>query len=357
LRAFAAVKHTKREATMRAAVFEQTGAPLGIASVRDPTPGPHDLIVRVAYSGVCGTDLHLTQSGMDTFLPPGMILGHEFCGEVVDVGREAKAAWRGGERVTVMPFRACSACGAVCKDGLDIICPNVTYLGIAAPGGNAEFVAVGAAQAIRLPEAAPLRTAALCEPLAVGLHAVRKARGLLGQRVLVIGGGPVGLAVSAFAGLSGAASVIVSEPHRVRRDLALGMGATGTIDPGAGPVGETFRAMTGGPPDVVFECVGTPGMIAASIAEARLFGEVIVVGACMEQDHFHPMQALQKEVSLRFALGHDRTDFAFVVQCLAEGRIAAETMITGEVGFDAFPAAFEALRSAKEACKVLLRPH
>lgn len=342
---------------MRAAVFEQTGSPLTLASVADPTPGPGDLIVKVAYSGVCGTDLHLTQPGMDTFLPPGMILGHEFCGEVVDMGADAKGAWRTGERVTVMPFRPCPACGAVCKDGLDIICPKVTYLGIAAPGGNAEYVAVGAAQAIRLPEAVALRTGALCEPLAVGLHAVRKARGLLGQRVLVIGGGPVGLAVSAFAGLSGAAAVIVSEPHAVRRDRALGLGATGTIDPSAAPVGEAFQALAGGPPDVVFECVGTPGMIGASIAEARLFGEVIVVGACMEQDHFHPMQALQKEVSLRFALGHDRTDFAFVADCLAKGSIQADAMITGEVGFDAFPQAFEALRSAKEACKVLLKPH
>lgn len=342
---------------MRAAVFERTGAPLSVASAPDPTPGPADLIVKVAYSGVCGTDLHLTQPGMDTFLPPGMILGHEFCGEVVDMGREAKSAWRPGDRVTVMPFRPCPACGATCKDGLDIICPQVTYLGIAAPGGNAEFVAVGAAQAVRLPEAVPMRVGALCEPLAVGLHAVKKARAMLGQRVLVIGGGPVGLAVSAFAGLSGAAAVIVSEPHAVRRDRAISLGATGTIDPGAGPVGDAFRALTGGPPDVVFECVGTPGMIAAAIAEARLFGEVVVVGACMEQDHFHPMQALQKEVSVRFALGHDRTDFAFVAACLAEGRIAPEAMITGEVGFAAFPAAFEALRSAKEACKVLLKPH
>jgi len=345
------------EAQMRAAVFERAGAPLTVISAADPTPGPQDLIVKVAYSGVCGTDLHLTQAGMDLVLPAGTILGHEFCGEVVAIGREAKGAWRTGDRVAVMPFRPCKACGATCKDGLDIICPQVAYLGIAAPGGNAEYVAVGAGQAIRLPEAVSLRAGALCEPLAVGLHAVRKARPLLGQRVLVLGGGPVGLSVAAFAGLAGASAVVVSEPHAARRDRALALGATATLDPGAGPVGDAFRAITGGPCDVVFECVGTPGMIAAAIAEARLFADVVVVGACMEQDHFHPMQALQKEVTMRFALGHDRTDFAFVAACLAQGRIAAEAMITGEVGFDAFPQAFEALRTAKEACKVLLKPH
>jgi len=341
---------------MRAAVFEATGSPLACVSVPDPEPGPEDLIIKVSYSGVCGTDLHLTQPGMDTFLPPGTILGHEFAGEVVGMGRGAAARWRTGERVTVMPYRPCAACGMRCKDGLDIICPNVAYLGIAAPGGNAEFVCVGSEQALRLPGGVADQAGALVEPLAVGLHAVRKAGTLLGQTVLIIGGGPVGVAVALFARLSGAARVVVSELQETRRARARVLGASDVLNPADGPVAEAFRALTGGPPDVVFECVGTPGMIQEAVDQARLFGRVVVVGACMEQDYLHPIRALSKEILMSFALGHAREDFAFVIDCLERGAFDPGAMITGVVDFAQFPGAFEGLRSAQDACKVLLKP-
>ena len=342
---------------MRAAVFERAGQPLACVSAADPRPLAGDLILKVAYSGVCGTDLHLTQPGMDTALPPGMILGHEFSGEVVDFGSDVRAAWKPGERVTVMPFRACPACGARCRDGLDIICPNVAYIGIAEPGGNAEYVAVGAAQAIRLPASVDLQSGALVEPLAVGLHAVRKAGSLLGQNVLVIGGGPVGLAVAMFARLAGAACIAVSEPHAMRRSRAEAVGATAVIDPTAEPAGEAFLAHAKARPDVVFECVGSPGMIEEAVRQSRLHGRVIVVGACMEQDHFHPILALQKETLMAFSLGHDREDFRFVVECLERQTIDPSLLVSGVVGFADFPAAFEGLRSAKDACKLLLKPN
>lgn len=341
---------------MKAAVFEQRGRPLVCEMVPDPEPGPGDLLLKVAYSGVCGTDLHLTQVGIDTALPAGMILGHEFCGEVVETGRSAGADWRRGDRVAVMPFRPCPACGAVCRNGLDIICPEVSYLGIARPGGNAEYVAVGAAQAIRLPEAVDDRSGALVEPLAVGLHAVRKVPSLLGRSVLIIGGGPVGLSVAIFARLAGASRVVVSEPHEVRRRRAEAVGATAVIDPGTEDVSEAFAAHAGGPPDIVFECVGTPGMIEEAVVRARLFGQVVVVGACMETDRLRPILALQKEISMVFSLGHDRTDFRSVVDGLERGDVRPAALVTGVVGFDAFPAAFEDLRSASAACKLLLQP-
>jgi len=342
---------------MQAAIFERSGAPLTCVALPDPRPAPDDLIIKVAYSGVCGTDLHLTQRGIESPLIPGMILGHEFSGEVVEAGRHAATEWRPGDRVTVMPYRACPACGARCRDGLDIICPSVTYLGIGAPGGNAQYVATGAAQAIRLPEAVDDQSGALVEPLAVGLHAVRKAGSLLGANVLVIGGGPVGLAVAIFARLGGAARVAVSEPHAMRRRRATEVGATAVIDPAAEPLAEAFRLHAGGPPDVVFECVGTPGMIEEAVVQSRLFGRVVVVGACMEPDRLHPMQALRKEVVMSFALGHTREDFRFVIDSLERGAIRPGALVTGVVGFAEFPAAFEALRSAKDACKLLLKPN
>ena len=342
---------------MRAAIFERPGAAQTCVTVPDPRAGAGDLIVKVAYSGVCGTDLHLTQSGMDTALPAGMILGHEFSGEVAEVGPEARGAFRVGDRVTVMPYRACPACGALCRDGLDIICPNVAYLGLAAPGGNAQYVAANAAQAIRLRDAVDPLAGALVEPLAVGLHSVRRAGALQDANVLVIGGGPVGLAVTIFARLAGAATVMVSEPHPSRRERARAFMATAVADPAAGPLEDAFRDHAGGPPDVVFECVGVPGMIQEAVRQARLFGRVVVVGACMEQDHIHPLSALTKEITMTFALGHDRGDFNAVIGHLRDGSFDARGLVTRVVGFEDFPTAFEALRTDKDACKVLLRPN
>ncbi len=342
---------------MRASLFQAAGSLMTAAEAADPTPAPGDLLIKVAYSGVCGTDLHLTQPGIASSLSAGAILGHEFSGEVVEVGRDAIGGWRTGERVTVMPYRPCPACGALCKDGLDIICPSVAYLGISQPGGNAQYVAVGAGQAMRLPEAVPLMSGALTEPLAVGYHAVRKAGQILGQKVLVIGAGPVGQAVALFARLAGASCVIVSDPKAPARRRAEVMGATATLDPRAADVATTFADLANGPPQVVFECVGVPGMIEESVRVAPLFGRVIVVGACMEQDRLHPMVALAKELTLTFVLGHDRGDFQYVIDALAQARFDPMPLITEVADFDRFPLAFEGLRSGADSCKLLLKPN
>ena len=342
---------------MKASVYQGAGAPLTVADAPDPGMLAGDLLIKVAYSGVCGTDLHLTQSGIESPLKPGAILGHEFAGEVIEVGRDAGGGWRAGDRVTVMPYRTCPSCGAVCKDGLDIICPSVAYLGIMLPGGNAQYVAAGAAQALKLPDAVDLMAGAMVEPLAVGYHAVRKAGSILGNRVLVIGAGPVAQAVSMFARLAGAACVVVSEPRPTARRRAETLGATATLDPRGVDVAEAFADIAGGAPEVVFECVGTPGMIAEAVRVTPLFGRVIVVGACMETDHFMPMAALSKELTFTFVLGHTRGDFQFVIDCLAQGRIDPSPLVTEVAGFDRFAAAFDGLRSGADSCKLLLKPN
>jgi (R,R)-butanediol dehydrogenase/meso-butanediol dehydrogenase/diacetyl reductase len=342
---------------MRASIFQAAGSPLAVVDAPDPAILAGDLLIKVAYSGVCGTDLHLTQPGLETGLAAGSILGHEFAGEVVDVGPAVVGEWRTGQRVTVMPYRPCPACGALCRDGLDIICPNVAYLGIAKPGGNAQYVAVGAAQALRLPESVDLVSGALVEPLAVGYHAVRKAGSILGARVLVVGAGPVGLAVALFARLAGAACVVVSEPRPTAKRRARAIGATATLDPGSGDLAEAFADTAGGAPEVVFECVGTPGMIEHAVTLAPLFGRLIVVGACMEIDHFRPIMALTKELTLTFVLGHTRGDFQFVIDALAQGRIDPRPLVTEIAGFDRFPAAFDGLRTGADSCKLLLKPN
>ena len=151
--------------------------------------------------------------------------------------------------------------------------------------------------------------------------------------------------------------VIVSDPVSVRTDLALAMGATATMDPRHEDAVDVCTRLSGGPPDVVFECVGNPGMIAEAIDHIKFFGRVIVVGACFEPDRLTPLIALSKEVSVQFVLGNTLQDFAFVTRMVAQGRIAPAPLITDQTDFAGFSDSFERLRQPTNQCKVLLCPN
>jgi (R,R)-butanediol dehydrogenase/meso-butanediol dehydrogenase/diacetyl reductase len=341
---------------MRAAVFHQPGSPLTIEDRQAPSPGPHEVVLRVAYCGICGSDLHATEPNPFP-LDRGTILGHEFSGVVA---RSGVADFTAGDRVIALPLRQCDDClarGTGCKDGLGILCPRNRIIGMSEPvgGGYAEYVSVPAAQLVRVPDSLDLRRAALTEPLAVGLHAVAAAGSLLGARVLVIGAGPIGLAVTIFAGLAGARGIAVSELGAERRTRAEVLGAVG-IDPTAEPLGPIAERALGGPPDLIFECVGAPGVLRQVMDLAPLRGRIIVVGVCRQADAIMPRVGIRKELSLRFVLGYDRAEFELVLDLLAQGRIDADTLISGVIALDAVPAMFEALRRPGPHAKVLIQP-
>jgi (R,R)-butanediol dehydrogenase/meso-butanediol dehydrogenase/diacetyl reductase len=311
--------------------------------------------VRVGASGICGTDLHLSEA--DGVLPPGSVMGHEFAGEIVAVGSRARGDWRVGERVAVVPYLVCGACHA-CLDGGDVLfCPSVRFTGFGAlSGGYAEYVRVGSGEAVRLGDAIPDPVGATVEPLCVGLQAVEHVELSAGARVLVLGGGPIGLAVAEWARFRGAGAIAVSERASGRRELAAAFGASAAIDPAREDVASAFERCAGGPPDVVFECVGAPGLIQQCIDLARPKGQVAVVGVCMDSDTWRPGSAIQKALTLRFSLGYRVRHFQLAVDMLAAGRIQSSAMITGTVDFARFPAAFEALKRPGGECKVILEP-
>jgi (R,R)-butanediol dehydrogenase/meso-butanediol dehydrogenase/diacetyl reductase len=335
---------------MKAAVFREPGTPLAIESVPDPAPGPRQLVVRVAYCGICGTDLHSTRAG-PAALPCGSILGHEFVGEVVETGHDVAARWRRGERVCALPFLGCGECLA-CLAGTPFECAQVKLTGLTVPGGFAEYVLTGDAETLRLPEGLALESAALVEPLAVGLHAVRKSGLQAGQRVLVTGAGPIGLAVLAWARALGARCVVMSEFAPERRALALQLGASAVIDP-LQPLAAQFADIAGGAPEQIFECVGAPGLLGACVEAAPRHGRITLVGVCEQPDQFLPFPALVKELELRFAIAYGRDDFETVLAMLAQGRVDARAMVTDRVALAGLPAAFESLRTPSHQCKVL----
>jgi len=340
------------ESTMQAAVFRAANQPLVIEDVPDPTPGPRDLVVEVKCCGICGSDLHAASSGT---LPSGCIMGHEFAGEVVEVGAEAKGGFERGDAVTAIPSIGCGVC-AVCLSGDPIRCPRVEIMGLGQlPGAYAKYVRVGSNETVRLPEGIDFRHGALAEPLAVGLYAVQRAGLSPGQEVMVVGAGPIGLAVTLWARFFGARGVLVSEPAEGRRAMAEAMGATATVD-GASSAAPILAEKPRGGVDVIFECVGVPGLLGQCVGLAAPRSKVVVAGLCMQPDTWVPGAALVKELQLQFVLAYRKDDFALTLEMMASGRIDPWPMVTDEVGLAELPEAFEGLKKPAAQCKVLVEP-
>jgi (R,R)-butanediol dehydrogenase/meso-butanediol dehydrogenase/diacetyl reductase len=327
---------------MRAAVLNDDHD-LEVAEIPDPTPNPGDLVLRVTACGICGSDLKIRP-----VMPAGMVMGHEFCGEVVAVGADAAADWREGQHVTALPLIGCGRCLA-CLAGETAHCEQADMVGVGgSPGAFAEYVRVDGHETVALPDALDPALGALVEPLAVGLHAVERSLPRAGDRALVIGAGPVGLAVMTWLAHFGVRELVVSDPSAVRRAAAEEFGATRTIDPTAERLEPRY--------DLVVECVGLPGMTDECIRAATTHGRVIIAGVCTHPDPYVPIGAIMKELSVAFAVYYTRREFFSVVDALGRGAIDAAPFVTQRVGLDGANAAFHALTDAKEQRKVLVLP-
>ena len=326
---------------MRAAVLN-ADHDLEVAEVADPTPNAGDLVLRVTACGICGSDLKLRP-----VMPSGLLMGHEFCGEVVEVGSDA-GEWREGQHVTALPLFGCGHCLA-CLAGETAHCEQVDMVGVGgSPGGFAEYVRVDGRETVALPESLDPALGALVEPLAVGLHAVERSLPHAGDRALVIGAGPVGLAVMTWLAHFGVRELVVSDPSAVRRAAAEEFGATRTIDPTVEQLEPRY--------DLVVECVGLPGMTDACIGAATTHGRVTIAGVCTHPDPYVPIGAVIKEISMAFAVYYTRREFFSVVDALARGTVDAAPFVTERVGLAGANAAFHELTDAKEQRKILVLP-
>jgi len=335
---------------MKAAVFKEAGTPLRIEEVPDPTPGPDEVVIKVGRCGICGTDLHRTEGHEGYTWPSGFVLGHEFAGEVVALGSKVEQI-RLGDRVTALPYTGCGTCEP-CLAGNPYFCSNGLRPMM---GGFAEYTRVGWREAVKLPAALSLADGALVEPLAVGLRAVQLATLTPGARVLVIGAGPIGLATIFWAKRQGAGTIVATASSLRREGLALEMGATKLFAASEDPTEEIIRTL-GGMPDVVFEAVGLPGMIAQAIAQVRPAGTVVVMGLCIGPDTIIPSLALRKGLRLLFSNAYNVSIFRQAVDTREAGHVEPRAMITDTVSLEGFPAAFEALRRRSTQCKVMLDP-
>ena len=337
---------------MKAAVFREAGKKLSIEEVPEPEPGDGDLIVEVRACGICGSDLHISE--LSGALPAGTIMGHEFAGEVVEVGAAARDHFKVGDRVCPLPFISCGRCAA-CLAGTFGQCQEIQAIGLGQlPGAYAERIRVGARQTLRLPDAVSMREGALVEPLSVGLHAVAQAKLEPGADVLVLGAGPIGLSTALWARFLGARTVAVSEKVAARLELAEKFGATCLIDASKQDVAAAFDEAAGHPPDAIFECVGVPGMLQECLTLAPMKGRVVVAGVCMQSDILVPVLAILKEISFHFVLGYSHQEFQLTIDMLGKERIRGEPMLTDSIGLSELPEAFEVLKQPTSQCKVVL---
>ena len=380
---------------MRAVVCHQ--AELSVEEIPDLVPTRGQVLLDVERCGICGSDLHarthcdetaddVAELGYDDFMRSGqrVVMGHEFVGTVADYGPRTKKSWAVGTRVVALP---------VLRTDREV---HLTGLSERAPGGYAEQVLVDPAMTMAVPDGLDADAAALTEPMAVALHAVRRGQVGAKDTAVVIGCGPIGLAVIVMLKATGVRHVIASDYSAGRRALAEQCGADVVVDPAAESPWSSFadskRYLTeaialaelgldamdklravpflpwahvmraaekaGATPrgPVVFECVGVPGIIEQIVSSAPLLTRVIVVGVCMGADTFRPSMAINKEIDLRFVFAYDPSEFHQTLQWIASGKVDVRPLITGTVGLDGVAGAFEDLGDPERHAKILIDP-
>ena len=368
---------------------------LATSEIPDPIPAEGQVVLRVQRCGICGSDLHarrhgdrladlMVESGYDGFMRSSerIVLGHEFVGEVAEFGANCRRRISPGTPVVALPLL---------RRGRAV---HPTGLSAGAPGGYAELVLVEESLMTAVPNGLPVETAALTEPLAVAVHAVKRGDVSKGTAAVVIGCGPIGLAVVSVLKSRGVRTVVASDPSARRRELARACGADAVVDPEHDSPydGVSRRGMIQTIPDgaalavgamerlqrlpipwpylfrgieklglgpkgaVVFECVGLPGIIDGIIGSAPFFSRVVVVGVCMGADRLRPALAINKEIDLRFVLGYTPLEFRNTLHGLAEGKVDAGPLLTGTVGLEGVRAAFDELEAGSTHGKVLIDP-
>lgn len=319
---------------------------IDVRAAEPRSPGAGEVEIAVAYTGICGTDLHILHGAMDARVTLPAVLGHEMSGVVSRLGPGVDHV-AVGDAVTVMPLDWCGDCPA-CRTDNEHICHNLDFLGIDSPGSMQSHWIAPARVVVQLPDGLSLETAALAEPAAVAVHDVRRAELQPGEKVVVVGGGPIGLLVASVAQAYGG-EVLVLEPNEARRAFARDLGLR-MEDPTEADV----RGWTDGAGvPVAFEVSGAPAGIESAIQSLAVRGRLVVVAIHAQPPPVNLFQVFWRELTLIGARVYRREDFEEALRLLAAGAIPAERLVTSVRHIDDAAAAFAALEQGSEL-KVLI---
>ncbi|HMD46806.1 MAG TPA: alcohol dehydrogenase catalytic domain-containing protein [Acidimicrobiales bacterium] len=318
-----------------------------------PEIGPGDVLIEVAACGICGTDLHLVLEG---FAKPGSVLGHEWSGTVVAAAPDV-TDWAPGARVVAGPTPGCGRCRA-CRRGRPSVClerdpPDYTSW----RGAFARYVTASASSLLAVPEGLSTRHAALTEPTAIAQHAVHLSGVEPDDRVLITGGGPVGLLTLAVLAAEGVRDVTVSEPSALRRERARALGAVRTLSPD-----ELGHAPMGRPVDepfaVAFECSGRASAAESALDHLDYAGTLVLAGTGGTPPRMNQNRMIILELSVIGTYNYDAEGFAPALDLLAGGSLPLDLLVEpDDVGLQALPLALERLAKGEIAAKVLVSPH
>ncbi|MFK4852165.1 zinc-binding dehydrogenase [Microbacterium sp. ZW T6_19] len=313
-------------------------------------PAAREVQLSVAFTGLCGTDMHIIHGSMDARVTTPLVFGHEMSGIVEQIGAGVEG-WSVGDRVTVMPLQWDDSCPA-CLAGHRHICQNLDFVGIDSPGSLQQRWNVRAEWLIRLPDDMPLDIAALAEPTAVAVHDVRRSELRPGDKVVVIGGGPIGLLIASVARHLGA-EVVVIELAPARRAQIAELGFE-TLDPRVTNQDAWVERWTGGAgADVVFEVSGAAAAVLGATSLAKVRGTVVVVAIHPTPRPIDLQRVFWRELRLLGARVYERRDFDTAVGLLAEGAIPTELLITKIVPLSQVQSAFDDLEQGN-ALKILV---
>ncbi|MEO8812288.1 MAG: zinc-binding dehydrogenase [Caulobacteraceae bacterium] len=357
---------------MRAAI--RRNGTLIVDEMAAPIPGEGQVLCKTLVCGICGSDLHALdhydrmidlsasvgafsamRKGADT------VFGHEFCCELIEAGPATAGRFKPGARVVSIP-------GVIGPTGFETVGYSSRI-----PGGFAQTMVLTEAMLLEVPNGLRADHAALTEPLAVGEHAVAKAEPQADHVFMVVGCGPVGLAVIASLAARGLGPIVACDFSAERRAAARLMGAGRTVDPAEvsphtawadlgvpGTRAEaTMAAMAGKAVKrpLIFECVGAPGVLESLAMAAPVGSRIVVAGVCMESDRIEPFVMIAKEIELRFVLGYSPEEFAASLHNLAEGVTRYGEIVTASVDLEGTPAAFTRLQTDKSQIKIMVTPN
>ncbi|HBP63237.1 MAG TPA: butanediol dehydrogenase [Desulfosporosinus sp.] len=331
-----------------------------------PTPGEGWVKVKVKWCGICGSDLHEYLAG-PIFIPvttpdaltgsqAPIILGHEFSGDVVEIGPGVTNV-QVGDRVAPDACQVCWEC-YYCKRMNYSMCEKLAFTGLMTDGAFAEYVNVPAYTMYKIPDDMSYEAAAVIEPIAVGIHAVRQAPVMEGDIVVVLGAGTIGLATLQAAKAAGASKVYVIEMAKARKEFALNMGATAVFDPSEVDVIAKIKELTDGlGADITFECIGNHKTAPLAIQLARKSGKIVMVGIFERESTFNFFEVTATEKHIIGSLAYNG-EFKTAIDLMNDGRIKAEPMITGKIKLeDIIEKGFDELVNHKEEnIKILVSP-
>ena len=323
-----------------------------ISDIAKPVPTQGEVLIRVEYCGICGSDVHAYETLM---FPVGTILGHEFAGVIADVG-PGVTKHQIGERVVVRPPGICD-CEWCLKGELALCAQHFdNTVGLKIPGGFGDYVVVKDFQAIKLPASISFQQAAQFEPLAVSLHAVNNSGLRVGDTVVVFGAGPIGLLTLRGAKLAGAGKIYVVEKSPMRQAMATKFGADYVLDPGAIDIVETVLDSEPFGVNMIFECVGKEVTLDASLRLVRKGGQIVMLGASAQPVVIDQLKWLQKGVTIRASMGYFVEDFTTAIKATALGMYDLDSLVTDVILLDDLEDGIKRLRNPEQALKILVRP-